>query len=78
MVKYPRRKPTRGHWWNWVCEFCHRQSNRMELPPGWDLVLQSAVCPDCQRKVARDGGYAVVKGGAYADGRPDPRDAVLT
>ena len=60
-------------WWKWVCEFCFRHSNRNQLPPGWDLVWQSAVCPRCQKQVTRDGSYAIVKGGAYAKGRSDPR-----
>ena len=57
--------------WDWICEFCHKTING-ELPDDWDFVWQSAVCPECKEKVARDGGYGVVKGGAYATG-PDPR-----
>ena len=60
-------------YWKWVCEFCFKQSNHFMLPAGWDLVWQSAVCPDCQNRVANDGGYFVVKGGAYAGTRRDPR-----
>jgi len=61
------------HWSKWLCEFCYKQSNRKNLPETWNLVWQSAVCPDCQKRVARDGGYGVVKGGAYANGKKDPR-----
>jgi hypothetical protein len=61
------------HWWKWVCEFCFKQSNHHRLPEKWELVWQSAVCPDCQKRVEKDGGYAVVKGGAYAKGKIDPR-----
>lgn len=64
---------TKQRWFRWVCEFCFRKSNHRMLPEGWDLVWQCAVCPDCQRRVAKDGGYTVVNGGAYANGKPDPR-----
>ena len=57
----------------WVCEFCFKQSNDNILPIGWDIVWQVAVCPDCQKRVAKDGGYLMVKGGAYAGDIPDPR-----
>lgn len=57
----------------WVCEFCHETTPGDVLPPEWDWVFQSAVCPSCRVKVQADGGYHVVKGGAYAEGRPDPR-----
>lgn len=63
-------------WWKWVCEFCFKQTNRNQLPADWDWVWQSAVCPGCRERVQRDGGYNVVKGGAYAGGRTDPRAAV--
>jgi len=57
----------------WVCEFCFRTSTAgKSLPADWVLVWQSAVCPECQKRVAQDGGYGVVKGMAYATG-PDPR-----
>lgn len=58
-----------------TCEFYYRQipedQTRGEY---WELISQSWVCETCQYLVAEDGGYAVVKGGAYADG-PDPREA---
>ena len=59
----------------WICEFCYLVAEQDDLPAGWDFVWQSAVCPDCRKLVALDGGYAIVKCGAYADGRPDPREA---
>ncbi len=65
-------------YWKWVCEFCFKQSNHNILPSGWDLVWQSAVCPNCQKRVANDGGYFVVKGGAYAGTRRDPRIGTTT
>ena len=65
-------RPARAAW-RWVCEFCFRTSAAAQLPRDWLLVWQSAVCPHCQPRVQRDGGYAVVKGGAYAGARPDPR-----
>lgn len=59
--------------WTWCCEFCYIVVLEGNLPKDWDLVWQSAVCPNCQNRVEADGGYAVVKGGAYSDGRTDPR-----
>ncbi len=56
----------------WICEFCFRFDYQNHLPGGWDFVLQSAVCPDCIKRVAEDGGYGVVPGGKYAMA-PDPR-----
>jgi len=61
----------------WVCEFCFETSHANILPSGWDLVWQSAVCPICQKRVDRDGGYHRVKGGAYAGYRNDPRVGVV-
>lgn len=60
----------------WTCEFCHAVLLSGNLPTQWDLVFQSAVCPSCRARVEKDGGYAVVKGGAYSEGRPDPRGLV--
>ena len=57
----------------WVCEFCYREYYGNPLPDSWDFVWQSAVCPECRQLVPLDGGYAVVKGGAYAGNKPDPR-----
>lgn len=57
----------------WVCEFCFACLLDGNLPEDWALVWQSAVCPSCQIKVKRDGGYFFVNGGAYADDRTDPR-----
>ena len=56
----------------WVCEFCYLTVKTWVLPSDWKLVWQAGVCPECQQRVAKDGGYAVVRGGAYATG-PDPR-----
>jgi hypothetical protein len=58
--------------WVWICEFCYKTSSDTTLPAGWDFVLQSAVCPDCRKRAALDGGYAVVLCGSYAT-VPDPR-----
>lgn len=57
----------------WICFFCFTYAQYRNLPDDWDLVWQSAVCPECQKRVQADGGYAVVVGGAYSDGKPDPR-----
>jgi hypothetical protein len=56
----------------WICEFCYAMLFEDRLPDSWDWVWQSAICPDCQEKVARAGGVNVVLSGDYADG-PDPR-----
>lgn len=56
----------------WICEFCFKRIYVNFLPTDWDLVWQSAVCPECQEKVRNDGGYGIVKGGAYATSK-DPR-----
>lgn len=58
--------------WDWICEFCYK-TVKGKFPKGWDWQWQSAVCPECQAKVARDGGYGVVLGGAYAT-KKDPRE----
>ena len=62
--------------YSWICEFCFRKAYTNVLPRGWDLVWQSAVCPKCVERVKEDGGYAVVKGGAYANGKRDPRSLI--
>ena len=56
----------------WICEFCYTRAYVDHLPESWQLVFQSAVCIDCAKRVANDGGFSVVKGGAYAE-VPDPR-----
>lgn len=56
----------------WICEFCYMRAYTNLLPASWDLVFQSAVCSDCAKRVARDGGYHIVTGGTYAE-VPDPR-----
>ena len=72
----PASAGSRRRWWKWVCELCHRQSNRKTLPDGWDLCWQSAICPSCQRKAIRDGiALPNCMGGQYANGKPDPRAA---
>ncbi|HVU26523.1 MAG TPA: hypothetical protein VHG71_02165 [Verrucomicrobiae bacterium] len=57
----------------WICEFCFRTTSTPSLPSDWDFIFQSAVCPDCKPKVETGGGYHVVKGGAFAGRRKDPR-----
>lgn len=67
----PRSRP--------ICEFCYKSLPATadgRLPEGWEFVWQSYVCPDCVKRVAFDGGYHFVPGGAYAQG-PDPRDKAL-
>jgi hypothetical protein len=63
----------REHMIGWVCHYCHVEISGA-FPREWELVWQSPVCPGCWKRVPGDGGIAVVKGGAYADGRPDPRE----
>lgn len=57
----------------WICEFCYTRVYLDRLPDSWEFMWQSAVCPDCHKRVLADGGYSVVKGGAYAFEVPDPR-----
>lgn len=57
-----------------ICEFCYKRAPKDTLNAGWDIVFQSFVCPECQLRVKNDGGYAIVKCGAYAT-RPDPRES---
>lgn len=61
----------------WICEFCYARYFGDVLPPEWDWIYQSAVCPVCRVRVQQDGGYHVVVGGAYAGDEPDPRDPDL-
>lgn len=62
------------HGSRWICEYCFRTVGGNILPEGWIQVWGGGVCPECQEKVPRDGGYVVVPGGRYAIG-PDPRAA---
>lgn len=54
-----------------TCGFCYRPHIGTNLPPTWDIVWQTPVCPACQKRVAEDGGYEVVKLGTYAAERTD-------
>ena len=58
---------------SWICEFCYRPYYGDNLQDNWDIVWQSAVCPECQERVMNDGGYMKVVGGAYSFGA-DPRE----
>lgn len=60
---------------SWICELCFKPANG-DLPDSWDLVWQSAVCPDCQVKVASHGGYGKVVGGEFAYAK-DPRESAV-
>lgn len=74
----------------WKCKFCYRMEYVTQIPPDWDLLptqfgrwtpAASAfygnvpICPDCQTKVARDGGFSAVKAGAYYVSEAEKRDA---
>lgn len=60
--------------WRWVCEACYRTTRRKNLPPTWQLVAMSAICPECLRRAdASEIGYANLKGGQWAGKRKDPR-----
>lgn len=63
--------------WMWICEFCYARLYVVMLPKSWEFVWQSAVCPECHARAQQDGGYSVVKGGAYAE-VSDPRAALRT
>jgi len=69
---YEAKEPIGSDRARWVCEYCFRTIYINSLPADWEFVWQSAVCPECRKRVKHDGGYFVVKGGAYATG-PDPR-----
>ena len=58
----------------WLCAFCYLPCFG-SLPKDWDLVWGHAVCPACQKRVAADGGYGRVRGGAYSHGAA-PRKVV--
>jgi hypothetical protein len=60
----------------WICAYCYRALLKGNLPPDWDLVFQSPICPDCLARAKRehpDDWPRVVKCGEYANGKPDPR-----
>lgn len=51
---------------DFTCGYCYKEVEG-DLPSDWDLVLQTPVCPDCQYQVSWNGGYSVVKLGAFAN-----------
>lgn len=55
------------------CEACYTQAPS-PVPQDWALVLQSYVCPACQKRAkALALPLTRLRGGQYANGRPDPR-----
>jgi hypothetical protein len=58
---------------DWICEYCYKPAVG-NLPATWELIFQSAVCPDCLRQLDGLGGVHVVKCGQLAF-MPDPRAA---
>lgn len=55
------------------CEACYTQAPN-PVPVTWELVFQSLVCPDCQKRAKAEGvAWGHLKGGQYANGKPDPR-----
>ena len=57
----------------WTCEYCYRQiPGSNNLPDDWITVWTSCICPECQKKIEKDGGINKVVGGAYAK-ITDPR-----
>jgi len=57
----------------WICEYCYRQiPGSNNLPDDWITVWTSCICPECQKKIEKDGGINKVVGGAYAK-ITDPR-----
>ncbi len=63
--------------YEWQCAFCHEIYYGNPLSEKWDRVWQHNVCPECQIRVEKDGGYAVVKCGAYVIERLDRKVAEL-
>jgi len=61
-----------------VCELCFRKAPEGDLPADWDIIWQSLVCPECQKRAKQEGkDIPHMKGGCYADGRPDPREIII-
>jgi hypothetical protein len=60
-----------------MCELCYRQQpldGGTHIPATWDIVFQSPICPDCQRRAEADGkAIAHLTCGCYSGGKPDPR-----
>jgi hypothetical protein len=57
-----------------ICEYCHRAA--AEGTNAWSFIWQCYVCPECTERATAEHGEGfvnIVKGGEYADGRPDPR-----
>jgi hypothetical protein len=57
----------------WVCEYCYATSDDSILPPDWDMIWQSVVCPECVRRLAaKTIEVHTTPGGAFAN-TVDPR-----
>ncbi len=56
-----------------ICELCYREQDKAKAHT-WKLILQSFFCPLCyERGIEEIGGIHGLRGGCYAEGRPDPR-----
>lgn len=59
------------------CHYCFRKQLRdIEPEPGWEIVSQCPVCPDCRERARAEHGpgwISRMRGGCYAGGRIDPR-----
>lgn len=57
-----------------ICELCYKEAPPGPIPCSWDIIFQSLVCEDCQIRAADEGKpIALMTGGYYANGKPDPR-----
>jgi predicted amidophosphoribosyltransferase len=59
-----------------ICELCYTEAPIKDgkVTENWDLVFQSFICPNCQKKAEAEGKpLAHCVGGCYANGKPDPR-----
>ena len=60
----------------YICEYCFKEEMSVDCPPGWDMIMQCYICPRCLSRAKDEhpkDWISVVIGGAYANGKPDPR-----
>lgn len=55
-----------------ICEFCYTLAPT--IPPDWVITFQSLICPKCMDRLEKIPNWIdEVEGGAFAEGRLDPR-----
>lgn len=58
-----------------ICELCYKDAPIDKdgmVDPSWDLTFGSWICPRCQKR-CEGLTVALVPGGCFAGGKPDPR-----